>query len=68
MTVQFSSVIAAQKCGNDSFSVKAVDLQQLGRRASRSLLPDLRGRGRPFPPHPHARFAAVTHVLKTRTP
>ena len=29
-----------------------------------ALLDDFRVRGRPFPPHPHAGFSAVTYVLQ----
>jgi len=66
MTTQFSAVIPAQASGDTgSFSVKNIDLQELGVRASPiAVLDDFRVRGRPFPPHPHAGFSAVTYVLE----
>jgi len=66
MTIQFSAVIPAQASGDSGpFSVMSIDLQALGVRASPiAVLDDFRVRGRPFPPHPHAGFAAVTYVLE----
>jgi len=66
MTIQFSPVIAAQDRGNrGSFSVKSIDLDRLGERASPiAVLDDFRVRGQPFAPHPHAGFSAVTYVLE----
>jgi redox-sensitive bicupin YhaK (pirin superfamily) len=76
MSVQFSSAIPAQARGDGrSFTVQSIDLRELGERASPVVvLDDFRVRGRPFPPHPHAGFSAVTYVfedspgsLRTRT-
>jgi redox-sensitive bicupin YhaK (pirin superfamily) len=65
MPIQFSQVTHAQKRGGGAFSVKAIDLQKLGERASPVLvLDDFRVRGRPFAPHPHAGFSAVTYVFE----
>ncbi|HLK66047.1 MAG TPA: pirin family protein [Bryobacteraceae bacterium] len=66
MSIQFSPVIAAQNRGTGSaFSVKALDLAGAGDSASPVIvLDDFRVRGRPFPPHPHAGFAAVTYVFE----
>jgi len=65
MPVQVSPVIAARTRGNDTFSVKTIDLDALGQRASPvALLDDFRVRGQPFGPHPHAGFSAVTYVLE----
>lgn len=62
MSVQFSPVVAAQARGNGgTFSVHSIDLQELGERASPvAVLDHFRVRGRPFAPHPHAGFSAVT--------
>ena len=67
MAIQFSPLLAAQARGSRSggFSVKAINLQELGERASPVLvLDDFRVTGRPFPPHPHAGFSAVTYVFE----
>ena len=66
MPIQFSRVIASHAQGNGrTFSVKAIPLTELGRRASPLLvLDEFRVSGRPFPPHPHAGFAAVTYVFE----
>jgi len=65
MTVQFAPVIAAKERGSGTFSVKAIDLESLGERASPIVVLDhFRVRGRPFAPHPHAGFSAVTCVLE----
>ena len=66
MAIQFSPVIAAQERGaGGAFSVKALDLAGAGDSASPVIvLDDFRVRGRPFPPHPHAGFAAVTYVFE----
>ncbi len=64
MPIQFSPVAAARKYGSSGFSVKAVDLYALGTPgAPIAVLDDFRVRGRPFPPHPHAGFSAVTYVF-----
>lgn len=66
MSIQFSQVIATQPNGNKSnFLMKAFNLRELGERASPILaLDDFVVTGRPFPPHPHAGFAAVTYVFE----
>jgi redox-sensitive bicupin YhaK (pirin superfamily) len=66
MSIQFSPVLAAQAQRNgDAFSVRSIDLHELGKRASPvALLDEFRVRGRPFPPHPHAGFSAVTYVFE----
>ena len=66
MSIHFSPVIAAQDRGTGgAFSVKALDLAGAGDSASPVIvLDDFRVRGRPFPPHPHAGFAAVTYVFE----
>jgi len=66
MSIEFSPVIAARAQGNGSpFSVRSVDLHKLGEGASPVvLLDDFRVTGRPFGPHPHAGFSAVTYVFE----
>lgn len=66
MPVQFSSAIPARERGQGrSFSVRSIDLEGLGMSASPlAVLDDFRVRGRPFGPHPHAGFAAVTYVFE----
>ena len=66
MSTQFSPVIAAHAQGaNGSISVQSLDLDTLGEWASPViLLHDFRLRGRPFAPHPHAGFSAVTYVFE----
>jgi len=66
VSIHFSPVIAAQDRGTGgAFSVKALDLARAGDSASPVLvLDDFRVKGRPFPPHPHAGFAAVTYVFE----
>jgi len=65
MPIQISPVISARTRGDGSFSVKTIDLDALGERASPVvLLDDFRVRGQPFGPHPHAGFSAVTYVLE----
>ena len=66
MSIEFSRVIAARAQGSGSnFSVKRIELHELGERASPVVvLDDFRVRDRPFPPHPHAGFSAVTHVFE----
>jgi len=66
MSVQFSRVIAARPDGNgDAFSIQSIDLHELGKRASPiTVLHNFRVRGRPFTPHPHAGFSAVTYVFE----
>jgi redox-sensitive bicupin YhaK (pirin superfamily) len=66
LSIQFSRVVAAQAQGNGrAFSVRAIKLDQLGRQVSPILvLDEFRVSGRPFPPHPHAGFSAVTYVFE----
>lgn len=66
MSIHFSPVIATQPQGNGgNFSVQSIDLKRLGSRASPMVVvDDFRVRGRPFPPHPHAGFSAVTYVFE----
>lgn len=66
MSIQFSPVIAAQESGSGTpFSMKNIDLHKLGEHASPLVvLDDFRLRGRPFAPHPHAGFSAVTYVFE----
>ena len=66
MSIQFSSVIPAQtRDDGRNFSVKSIDLDTLGVRASPvAVLDDFLVRGQPFAPHPHAGFSAVTYVLE----
>jgi hypothetical protein len=54
MDIQFSQPIAAQTRGNSTdFSIKAIGLHDLAKRASPVLvLDEFRVTGRPFPPHP----------------
>lgn len=66
MSIEFSPVVAAQtRQSSAAFSVKAVDLHEFGEAASPVIvLDDFRVSGRPFPPHPHAGFSAVTYVFE----
>jgi redox-sensitive bicupin YhaK (pirin superfamily) len=67
MPIEFSPVMSAQAAvGNTkTFSIRSIDLRELGGHASPVVvLDDFRVRSQPFPPHPHAGFAAVTYVLK----
>lgn len=66
MGIRFSPVIPAHEHGHrDSFFVKAIDLSRLSAQASPvAVLDDFRVRDRPFGPHPHAGFSAVTYVFE----
>jgi redox-sensitive bicupin YhaK (pirin superfamily) len=66
MPIEFSPVLAAQARATDgTFSTKSIDLGELGDRASPVLVfDDFRVSGRPFGPHPHAGFSAITYVLE----
>jgi len=66
MSIQVSSVIASVQRGRgSSFSVRSVDLETVGYAASPvTVLDNFRVSGRPFGPHPHAGFAAVTYVFE----
>ena len=66
MSIHFSPVASAQtRDSGDGFSAKAIDLHKFGDAASPVIvLDDFRVSGRPFPPHSHAGFSAVTYVFE----
>jgi len=65
MATEFSPIITSQGRGGGSFSLQQLDLHQWGERASPvEVLDHFRVSGRPFPPHPHAGFSAVTYVFE----
>jgi len=66
VAVQFSPVIAVPEKGNGRpFLSHSVDVGQLGRLASPILmLEEGHVRGRPFSPHPHAGFSAVSYLFE----
>jgi redox-sensitive bicupin YhaK (pirin superfamily) len=66
MTVQFSPLLSTRgQSHGDGFSVQSLDLSALGVHASPLLtVDDFRVRGRPFGPHPHAGFSAITYVFE----
>jgi redox-sensitive bicupin YhaK (pirin superfamily) len=66
MTVQFSPVLTARgQSHGGGFSVLSLDLAALGVHASPLVtVDDFRVRGRPFGPHPHAGFSAITYVFE----
>jgi len=66
MTIRFSPIVPARTRNHGrTFSLKAVDLQDLAEAASAvTVLDDFRVRGQPFAPHPHAGFSAVTYVFE----
>ena len=66
MAIQFSPVIPSrQSASGRTFSVQAIDLSELGEWGLPVLVLDhFRVTGRPFPPHSHAGFAAVTYVFE----
>ena len=66
MAIRFSPTIEAKPCGTgDGFSAKGVNLYERGEQASPvAVLDDFRVSGRPFPPHPHAGFSALTYVFE----
>lgn len=65
MTLELSPVVIASSRGNGDFAVSSIEMAGLGNPASPILvLDDFRVRGRPFGPHPHAGFAAVTYVFE----
>ena len=65
MAIEFSQVISSRRnASGGTFSVQAVDVRALGAWGSPVLVLDqFRVSGRPFPPHPHAGFSAVTYVF-----
>lgn len=67
MAIEFSSALPTHSRGNEGsvFSVKSLDLKDLGQRASPVVvLDDFRIRAHVFGAHPHAGFSAVTYVLE----
>ena len=66
MPIRFSPVVATRARGEGSaFSIRSIDLEALGDVGSPvALLDDFRVSGRPFGPHPHAGFSAVTYVFE----
>jgi len=66
MSIQFSPVVAARaQVTGGTFSTKSINIWELGGRASPvAVLDDFRVSGRPFGPHPHAGFSAVTYVFE----
>jgi len=65
MGIQLSAVISSVERRRNSFSVRSLDLEPLGDTASPvTVLDNFRVKGRPFGPHPHAGFAAVTYVFE----
>jgi len=66
VAILFSPVLSArQSASGGTFSVRAIDLSRLSDWGLPVLVLDhFRVSGRPFPPHPHAGFAAVTYVFE----
>lgn len=66
MAVQFSNVLSSYGGGfGESFSTRSVDLSEIAADASPVVVFDnFRVKGRPFGPHPHAGFSAITYVLE----
>lgn len=66
MAIEFSPAISSrQNASSDTFSVRAIDLSAFGEWGSPVLVLDhFRVTGRPFPPHPHAGFSAITYVFE----
>lgn len=66
MPLQFSQAIPARwQIVDANFEIKSVDLHGRGEFASPIVIvDDFRVRSRPFPPHPHAGFSAVTYVMR----
>jgi redox-sensitive bicupin YhaK (pirin superfamily) len=66
MAIKFSPIIEAKSWGTgDGFSAKGFNLYERGEQASPvAVLDDFRVSGRPFPPHPHAGFSALTYVFE----
>jgi redox-sensitive bicupin YhaK (pirin superfamily) len=66
MAIEFSPAIwSRQNASGGPFSVRAIDLSAFGEWSSPVLVLDhFRVTGRPFPPHPHAGFSAVTYVFE----
>lgn len=65
MTIQLSTPIQSQPRGGPNFFVRSIDLHERGELISPiATLDDFRVIDRPFPPHPHAGFSAVTYVFE----
>ena len=65
MPLEFSHIVSAQTRSMGVLSVKSIDLDQFGERASPvALLDDFSVNGAPFGPHPHAGFSAITYVFE----
>ena len=66
MPIRFSPVVATLARGNrDGLSARSLDLRELGDLVSPIVVfDDFRATGRPFGPHPHAGFSAVTYVFE----
>jgi redox-sensitive bicupin YhaK (pirin superfamily) len=66
MSKQWSPIVGSSTKGlGTTFSVKSLNLHELGDRASPLVVLDnFRVLGHPFGPHPHAGFSAVTYVLE----
>ena len=66
MAIEFSTVIPSrQSASGRTFTVLAIDLSALREWGLPVLVLDqFRVTGRPFPPHPHAGFSAVTYVFE----
>jgi redox-sensitive bicupin YhaK (pirin superfamily) len=66
MAIRFSDLIATRAQGEGTgFSVRSLELSRLHELASPVVVfDDFRVAGRPFGPHPHAGFSAVTYVFE----
>ena len=66
MAIQLSPTMEAKRWGTGhGFSARGVNLYERGEQASPvAVLDDFRVTGRPFPPHPHAGFSALTYVFE----
>lgn len=67
MALRISSPIPLERrIDTPLFSVSGIDLLDVaGESTPVTVLDEFRVAGRPFPPHPHAGFSAVTYVLPT---
>jgi len=64
MAIEFSSTIRSKTEGREGFSIKNLELRELEHASPLIVLHDFRVTGRPFAPHPHAGFSAVTYVFE----
>lgn len=63
MALQISAPLHGRAHSSPLFSVNSLSLHAMGESTSPLImLDDFRVSGRPFPPHPHAGFSAVTYV------